>query len=80
MVEEAARARSGIEPVSSPRAGARPTERPAGLIELEERLAERLDATVKIDYNGKTGKVVLRFRGLEELERIYRTMFGEHEG
>lgn len=77
MVEEAARARAGIEPVSSPRSGVRAGERPAGLIELEERLAERLEAKVKIDYNGRTGKVVLRFRGLEELERIYRTMFGE---
>jgi ParB family chromosome partitioning protein len=77
MVEEAARARAGI----TSRGGggtARPAPpRPAELIELEERLAERLDAAVKISFNGKTGKVILNFKGLEELERIYRTMFGE---
>jgi ParB family chromosome partitioning protein len=75
MVEEAARARAGVGPTP----GARPRStipRPAELISLEERLAERLDANVKIDFNGKTGKVVLNFRGLEELERIYRAMFG----
>lgn len=78
MVEEAARARAGIDPGGSGSARSKPvSERPAGLIALEERLAERLDAKVKIDFNGKTGKVVLNFRGLEELERIYRTMFGD---
>jgi ParB family chromosome partitioning protein len=75
MVEEAARAR--VEGGAGTRAAPRSSvPRPAELISLEERLAERLDAKVKINYNGKTGKVVLNFKGLEELERIYRTMFG----
>ncbi len=76
MVEEAARARAGVTP-SSPGAPRSTLPRPAELISLEERLSERLDANVKINFNGKTGKVVLNFKGLEELERIYRAMFGE---
>lgn len=76
MVEEAARARAGVTETSQqPRRST--SQRPAELISLEERLAERLNARVRINYNGKTGKVVLSFKGLEELERIYRTMFGE---
>jgi len=76
MVEEAARLRAeggsgkGIAPRSS-------VPRPAELIALEERLAERLDAKVNIRFNGKTGKVVLDFKSLEELERIYRAMFSD---
>ena len=75
MVEEAARARmqGGIATSPTPRPG---VPRPAELISLEEKLAEKLDAKVKINFNGNTGKVVLNFKGLEELERIYRTMFG----
>jgi ParB family chromosome partitioning protein len=77
MVEEAARARAGVTPGGGGGMGRPAAPRPAELIELEERLAERLDAKVRINFNGTTGKVVLNFKGLEELERIYRTMFGE---
>ncbi|MDH3538538.1 MAG: ParB/RepB/Spo0J family partition protein [Acidimicrobiia bacterium] len=75
MVEEAARVRAqgGAGTGTSPRSS---VPRPAELIALEERLAERLDAKVNIRFNGKTGRVVLDFKSLEELERIYRTMFG----
>ncbi|MBT8201729.1 MAG: ParB/RepB/Spo0J family partition protein [Acidimicrobiia bacterium] len=76
MVEEAARARAGVTGTTPSRQSST-AERPAELVSLEERLADRLDARVRINYNGKTGKVVLSFKGLEELERIYRTMFGE---
>jgi ParB family chromosome partitioning protein len=76
MVEEAARARAEGGAGKTSR-GRSTVPRPAELIELEERLSERLDAPVKINFNGKTGKVVLSFKGLGELERIYRTMFGE---
>ncbi|MGI9649206.1 MAG: ParB/RepB/Spo0J family partition protein [Acidimicrobiia bacterium] len=76
MVEEAAKARAG-QPTTASGGGRQAIPRPDELISLEERLAERLDARVKINFNGKTGKVVLNFKGLEELERIYRTMFGE---
>ncbi|MBT8212568.1 MAG: ParB/RepB/Spo0J family partition protein [Acidimicrobiia bacterium] len=75
MVEEAARVRAegGAGKRVAPRSS---VPRPAELIALEERLADRLDAKVQIRFNGKTGKVVLDFKGLEELERIYRAMFG----
>ena len=78
MVEEAARARAGVPPSGGGGGRAPAAPRPAELIELEERLAERLEAKVKINFNGKTGRVVLNFKGLEELERIYKTMFGEN--
>ncbi len=76
MVEKAARARveGGSGKTTVPRST---VPRPAELIALEERLAERLDAKVNINFNGKTGKLVLNFKSLEELERIYRAMFGE---
>lgn len=50
--------------------------RAPGLLELEELLAEHLDTRVKVTMgspNGR-GKVVVEFGGLEDLERIYRTM------
>jgi ParB family transcriptional regulator, chromosome partitioning protein len=50
--------------------------RPPGLLELEELLAEHLDTRVKVSMgssNGR-GKMVVEFGGLEDLERIYRTM------
>lgn len=54
--------------------------RPPGLLELEELLAEHLDTRVKVSMgspNGR-GKVVVEFGGLEDLERIYRTMTEGH--
>jgi ParB family transcriptional regulator, chromosome partitioning protein len=50
--------------------------RPPGLLELEELLAEHLATRVKVSMassNGR-GKMVVEFGGLEDLERIYRTM------
>ena len=73
QVEEAARARSESGPV---RERAEKPPRPPAIIELEERLTERLDAKVSIDYRGKNGKLVIRFGSLDELERIYRQLFG----
>jgi len=74
-VEEAVRARQeGGGRVPEPRVRA---ERPAEILALEERLSERLATTVAIDYGKRGwGKVTLRFRSLEELERIYRVLFG----
>lgn len=71
QLEEAAKARTET---------AAPTERgpvalrPSAIIELEERLSERLGANVRIDYGGKHGKVVVRFGSLDELERLYRIL------
>jgi len=50
--------------------------RPPGLLELEELLADHLATRVGVSMgasNGR-GKIVIEFSGLEDLERIYRTM------
>lgn len=72
-LEEAVKAREGEAPARlGP--GRRP-ERPAEILALEERLGERLGTAVMIDYGKRgRGKLTVRFRSLEELERIYRVM------
>lgn len=50
--------------------------RPAEIIELENRLGERLGSKVKIRYRDRKGRVEIRFASLEDLERIYRIMAG----
>ena len=52
-----------------------PVMRPAAIIELEERLSERLATKVKITTRGEGGRMVIRYGSLEDLERIYRQLF-----
>jgi len=74
-VEEAVRARE--EAGVTPRVERARAERPAEILALEERLAERLEAPVSIDYGKRgRGRVTVRFGSLDELERIYRVLFG----
>ncbi len=73
QVEEAARARRGDPPAR--RAPVRHV-RPVEIIELEERLSDHLGARVKIDYRNEKGRVEIPFGSLDDLERIYRTLFG----
>ena len=74
-VEEAVRARGEVGVVPRPER-ARP-ERPAEILALEERLGERLEVPVAIEYGKRgRGKVTVRFGSLDELERIYRVLFG----
>lgn len=74
QVEEAVRSRNGG---AGRRSGGRPpAERPAALLELEERLGERLGTPVEIRYRGRRGKLVVTFGSLDELERIYRAFLG----
>jgi ParB family transcriptional regulator, chromosome partitioning protein len=74
---EADEAEPEVEEASpaSTRASARRLRAP-GLLELEELLAAHLDTRVKVTMAGADGrgKVVVEFGGLEDLERIYRTM------
>ncbi len=49
--------------------------RPAEIIELEERLQEKLGTKVRIDYRGKGGKITIRYASADDLERIYRYLF-----
>lgn len=52
------------------------TMRPAAIIELEEKLEEKLGTKVKIDYRGKGGRITIRYATSEDLERIYRHLYG----
>jgi ParB family transcriptional regulator, chromosome partitioning protein len=67
-------------PTSATAGGAAPTKpilRPvpdAAIVELEHLLEELLDTRVHIDLKGKTGRMVIDFADLGDLERIYLAM------
>jgi ParB family chromosome partitioning protein len=71
-VEEAVKSRS-VPETRPPRR--LPEMRPPAIIELEERLSERLATKVKITVRGEGGRMVIRYGSLEDLERIYRQLF-----
>lgn len=80
-VEEAVRAHNDG---SEDQSGAAPSgtrgrrQRPAGIAELEEMLADHLETRVKISMNaGGRGRIAVDFAGLEDLERIYRRLTEE---
>ncbi len=75
-VEDAVRQRgeSGGPVRRLPPAPTAAEQRPAGLLELEERLSAHLDTRVKVDMGARRGRVVVDFATLEDLERIYRAM------
>ena len=50
--------------------------RAAGVLELEQLLADYLNTRVKVTLGGRHGKVTIDFATIEDLERIYRTMLG----
>ena len=70
-VEDAVKERSMVAK-PQPR---RPEVRPAAIIELEERLSERLGTNVRIKPRGDGGQMVIRYGSLEDLEQIYRQLF-----
>lgn len=53
--------------------------RAAGVLELEQLLADHLNTRVKVSLGGRHGKVVIDFATIEDLERIYRTMLGTQD-
>lgn len=63
---------------SSNRRSRRPTsggaDRPAGVLELEELLSEKLSTVVNVELAAKRGRVIVEFADLDDLERIYRTI------
>jgi len=71
-VEEAMRLRGSQGTASSTRSK---KIRPAAIIELEDRLQDRLETTVSIDFRGKGGKITIKYSSPEDLERIYRHLF-----
>lgn len=76
MVEDAVRARTQASTETTRSRRRVPRKRPDELVALEARLGERLETGVRIDYDGNKGRVILDFSSIDELERIYRQMFG----
>jgi ParB family chromosome partitioning protein len=74
QVEEAVRLRTEQAAEPAPNPVIREI-RPVEIIELEQRLTERLGTKVKINYRGNKGKVEIKFSSLDDLEKIYRTFF-----
>ena len=70
-------ASSGGAPGRRPTAG---RHRDAGLLELEELLADFLDTRVAIQAGRGRGKLVVEFADLDDLERIYRLIAAGPEG
>jgi len=69
---------AGEEPAGAERAARGRRQRPAGIAELEEMLADHLETRVKIAMNaGGKGRITVDFAGLEDLERIYRKLTEE---
>lgn len=69
--------RHGVPGIDKPKPAARAestTLRPAGLLELENLLAEFLDTKVGVSMAGKRGRISIEFADLVDLERIYRHM------
>jgi ParB family chromosome partitioning protein len=50
--------------------------RPAAVLEVEGRLANRLDTRVKVTMGAARGRIVIEFADLGDLERIYGRMSG----
>ena len=71
-VEEAVRLRSTQ---GGSRTAGLTAVRPAAIIELEQKLQDRLGTKVKIDYRGKGGRITIKYTSSEDLERIYRHLF-----
>jgi len=71
-VEDAIRARNGPSVKTEGATGGGAAPRPAGLLELEELLADHLDTRVAVSMGANRGKVVIEFAGLDDLERIFR--------
>lgn len=75
QVEDAVRARKDMESAEPSQPGPVARQlRPAEIIELEQRLGDRLGTPVKIAYRDQKGKVEIAFGSLEELEKIYRVI------
>jgi ParB family transcriptional regulator, chromosome partitioning protein len=71
QVEDAVKTRANSQ---APRKAATQRPRPAAIIELEDRLGERLGTAVKIAHGKRGGKVSIKYSSLDDLERIYRLL------
>jgi hypothetical protein len=50
--------------------------RPAEIIELEHRLADRLSSKVTVEFRGGRGALHIDYGSVEDLEKIYRKLMG----
>ena len=77
-VEEEVRAHGGQDAGTKRKPGGGRRQRPPGIAELEEMLADHLETRVKISMNaGGRGRITVDFAGLEDLERVYRRLTEE---
>lgn len=80
QIEEVLRAEDPAEAVGedeSPTKKAVPKVPDAGVLELEELLAARLDTRVAVKLGKGPGKLVVDFADIDDLERIYRIIAGQ---
>ncbi len=75
QIEEAVRLRRGEEPARGGRPRVREI-RPAEIIELEHRLADRLGSKVKVEFRSGHGTLHIGYSSVEDLEKIYRRLMG----
>ena len=75
QVEDAVRLRKGEDPSGDKRPQVREV-RPAEIVELEHRLADRLESAIKVEFRNGKGVVHIRYGSLEELEKLYRRLMG----
>jgi ParB family chromosome partitioning protein len=73
QVEDAVRLRRGEEPAKGGRPRVREV-RPAEIIELEHRLADRIGSKVKVEFRGGRGALHIDYASVEDLEKIYRRL------
>lgn len=73
QVEDAVRLRRGEEPAKGGRPRVREV-RPAEIIELEHRLADRIGTKVKVEFRGGRGALHIDYASVEDLEKIYRRL------
>ena len=75
QIEEAVRLRRGEEPSRGGRPRAREV-RPAEIIELEQRLADRLNSKVTVEFHAGRGALHIDYGSVEDLEKLYRKLMG----
>jgi len=69
-VEEIVAVGEGSAPNSARRQPRKRKASPAEVVEIADRLMERLDTRVKVEVGAARGKVVIEFASLEDLQRI----------
>ncbi len=77
MVKERLDLEAGRDPGAGTGGRTRPAkDRPAGVVEMENLLADRLETKVHMSVGAKRGKVTIEFADFDDLERIARIIIG----